>query len=197
LGIGFGIMKKNNIFLPFCITIVSFYLQADVSFRPIPWVTHEAFLFLEKFMAVHPEAKVLEFGAGSSTIWFAQRTKHLVSIEHSEHWFNCVKNALANNGTPATLVLHNLPYYDVCNQFEDNFFDLILVDGRNRSGCIKNAIRILKTKGVLMVDNAERPYYQKALNLLGSWKSFSHEQKSPDTCGFMYPGWKTNWYIKP
>ncbi|MEX0597447.1 MAG: class I SAM-dependent methyltransferase [Candidatus Paceibacterota bacterium] len=150
-------------------------------------------------MKKHPNAKVLEFGSGSSTIWFAKNTKNLTSVEHSPKWFTKIKELLTSNDEcqKVNLILHDRPYYTICNQFPDNYFDLILVDGRNRNGCIKHSIRILKPGGTLMLDNAERPYYQKSLNLLKNWQAFSADQPQPDTCGFTYPGWKTNWYIKP
>lgn len=194
-------MKKNNYLKSF---IVIFFLLAvsplqTHSLRPVPWVTHKAVLFLEQFMKDHPDAKILEFGSGSSTIWFAKRTKNLVSVEHSSQWFTDVKKILEEESgcLPVNLILKDMPYYSVCDTFPDNYFDLILVDGRNRSGCIKNSIRILKSGGILMLDNAERPYYQKALDLLIGWQSTSTDQPEPDTCGFTYPGWKTNWYVKP
>lgn len=193
-------VKKNSlrVLLFTCILCVN-NANAIPQLRPIPWITHKAVLFLYQFIKTHPNAKVLEFGSGSSTIWFAQRTKNLVSVEHSAQWFDEVGKILTANPKCSTVkrIFHKIPYYSVCEGFADNYFDLILVDGRNRNGCIKHAIRILKHGGVLMLDNAERPYYQPGIKLLASWKGISTDQPDPDSCGFTYPGWKTNWYIKP
>ncbi len=41
-------------------------------------------------------------------------------------------------------------------------FDLILVDGRARPACIQEALPYLKPGGLLILDNAERPYYTAA-----------------------------------
>lgn len=46
--------------------------------------------------------------------------------------------------------------------FDDGFFDLVLVDGRARTSCIAQAIPKVKTGGLLVVDNSERPYYLPA-----------------------------------
>jgi uncharacterized protein (DUF2249 family) len=43
--------------------------------------------------------------------------------------------------------------------FPEAYFDIILVDGRARPSCIQQAIPHLKTGGLLIVDNTERPYY--------------------------------------
>ena len=150
-------------------------------------------------MDTHPNAKVLEFGSGSSTLWFAKHTKNLVSVEHHPDWFKKIGELLISKSECNTvnLILHERPYYTICNQFPDNYFDLILVDGRNRSGCIKHSIRTLKRGGVLMLDNAERRYYRKAIKLLRGWKTVRTTQREPDTCGFTYSNWQTHWFIKP
>jgi len=196
-------MKKKTYYTLLLLLSTSYFtaalLSKDFKFRPVPWVTHEAVLFLEEFMRQHPDAKVLEFGMGSSTIWFSKRTKHLTSVEHHADWHKKVSKAI--NETPecnsAKLILHARPYYTVCDQFPDETFDLILVDGRNRSGCIKYALSKLKRGGVLMLDNSERSYYRKALNLMKGWEGVQAVQKEPDSCGYMYQNWQTDWYFKP
>ncbi|MBK6929915.1 MAG: hypothetical protein IPH12_03275 [Saprospirales bacterium] len=53
-------------------------------------------------------------------------------------------------------------YARAIDPFPDEYFDLILVDGRSRPSCIRQAIPHLKTGGLLVVDNTERPHYLKA-----------------------------------
>ena len=50
-------------------------------------------------------------------------------------------------------------YARTIDAFPSAYFDLILVDGRARPSCIQQAIPHLKTNGLLVVDNTERPYY--------------------------------------
>ena len=52
------------------------------SLRPVPWLTDEAVAFLDVFCEENPDAKILEFGSGASTLWFAKRTPNLYSDEH-------------------------------------------------------------------------------------------------------------------
>lgn len=198
-------MKKNNTIcavfntFAFLIALMFYFNLHSDPLRSIPWVTHEAVIFLENFMSEHPNATVLEFGSGSSTIWFAKRTKNLISIEHHPDWYNRVLCELDNipECNPVHLILHEQPYYKVCAYFPQESFDLILVDGRNRKGCIINSIPLLKHGGILMVDNAERHYYQEALKLMQSWENRKTIQKEPDSCGFTYDNWQTHWYIRP
>ncbi|HRI61721.1 MAG TPA: hypothetical protein PK228_18415 [Saprospiraceae bacterium] len=50
-------------------------------------------------------------------------------------------------------------YARTIDQYPDDYFDLVLVDGRARPSCIQQALPHLKTGGLLVVDNTERPYY--------------------------------------
>lgn len=50
-------------------------------------------------------------------------------------------------------------YARTIDQYPTAYFDLILVDGRARPSCIKQAIPHLKKGGLLVIDNTERPHY--------------------------------------
>lgn len=185
-----------RIFFTFFSMFISLGLFS-VDIRPVPWLVEESISFLDSYLTEHPEAKVLEFGSGASTIWIAKRTPNLISVEHNAMWHGNIKNKILRLGLHADLILAPRPYYDICKQFPNDNFDLILVDGRNRKGCILYSIPLLKKGGILMLDNSERKYYQKGIDLMKSWEQFSAIQKKPDSCGFFYPGWKTTWWIKP
>ena len=50
-------------------------------------------------------------------------------------------------------------YATAINQYPDQFFDWVLVDGRARPSCLKQAIPHVKSGGYLVLDNSDRPYY--------------------------------------
>lgn len=50
-------------------------------------------------------------------------------------------------------------YVKVIDQFCDEEFDLVIVDGRSRPSCMKHAISKVKPGGYLLLDNTERSYY--------------------------------------
>ena len=50
-------------------------------------------------------------------------------------------------------------YVSSIDKFQDNYFDIVLVDGRSRPACIKHSVNKVKKGGLLVLDNAEREYY--------------------------------------
>ena len=115
--------------------------------RNEPWLVESAIQLIEKYLYSRL-GKVFEFGSGSSTKWFADRCKETVSVEHDERFdqiIPCVKQFFQPR-----------PYNQVIETFQDNYFDLILVDGRDRAKCIESSIPKLKSGGWLVLDNSER-----------------------------------------
>ena len=191
-------MKKYLLFL--IVTIFPFLgFSEDCKVASLPWLTDRAISFLDNYLREHPDAKVLEFGSGGSTVWLAQRAKSVVSIEHHDAWYSEVSKTLVNKGLmPVVKYIHHpLPYYNVVDDFEADSFDLILVDGRNRKGCLKHSLRLLKSGGILVLDDAQRPYYQEAVNLVSDWMSDASQQSTPDVYGYVQPYKVTRWFIKP
>ena len=43
--------------------------------------------------------------------------------------------------------------------FEDGFFDVVLVDGRSRPACLSHSLAKVKKGGLLILDNSDREYY--------------------------------------
>jgi len=50
-------------------------------------------------------------------------------------------------------------YVSTIDQFSDENFDIVLVDGRSRPACIMHSMSKVKKGGLLILDNAERQYY--------------------------------------
>lgn len=55
-------------------------------------------------------------------------------------------------------------YASVIDQYSNDYFDVVLVDGRSRPACIHHALPKIKKNGLLVLDNSDRSYYlQKTL----------------------------------
>ena len=165
----------------------------------VPFVTSEARSFLSEFVQKNPKAKILEFGSGQSTGWFSRNGAQVTSVEHVAKWHKKVQWML--RGQSVDLRCLPLPYHGACEEFPDNHFDLVLVDGRGRVECVRAAVRVLKPGGCLMLDNSERSEYQEIFKLLRGWEMTGSDQEGPDDKGFSYwkngQFWQTHWWVKP
>src|SRR5689334_10427370 len=61
-----------------------------------PWITKDAISRLTAFL--RPDHRGFEWGSGKGTIWFAQRSESLVSVEHNAQWHEKVSGLLLQHG---------------------------------------------------------------------------------------------------
>jgi hypothetical protein len=177
----------------------------------MPWVTYNAARFLRSRLA--KDAKVFEYGAGGSTIFFADRGCSVESVEHDKEWYDLVKEKLRRNKKvhmhfkppqasakpPAAYRSsrytehHFKQYVQAINPFGDETFDLVLVDGRARVGSAQAAIPKIKPSGFLMLDNSERADYGPIFKELQGWKRWDFYGIGP----FELLMWQTTLWQKP
>jgi len=141
----------------------------DVTGRPDePWWTRVAITWMEAYLK--PTMNVLEWGAGASTPWLAARCGRLLSIEHNPEFAGLAVMALEEAGrdlTRYTVIPKPIgPGYYGCVQGE---YDAAIIDGRMRVHCCRRAVPMLKSGGILLLDNAERKEYGAARALLAGW----------------------------
>ena len=172
-----------------------YYKLFNLFYPNRPWTTPASILFFEKVLT--KDMIGLEYGSGRSTLFFASRLKQLVSIEHYEGWYNLVRQQLETSDitnvdyhlilkedTPdktddTDIQLDKLigseprmdyyTYYTKVNTYEDGHFDFVLIDGRAREKCGLNAIPKLKSGGIFVLDNSERPRYKPLHQALSKW----------------------------
>jgi hypothetical protein len=124
----------------------------DAQGQTIPWLTYPFIDFLSP--RLRPEFTVCEFGAGSSTTWFAARCAQVVSIEHNEAWAARLRPLLTAN---VELRLATDPEtYAQQAELSGKTFQLILIDGIERNACLHRAARSLAPDGVVILDNSDR-----------------------------------------
>jgi predicted O-methyltransferase YrrM len=112
---------------------------------------------------VRPGTRVLEFGAGMSTVWFARRGAEVTSVEAIPAWHSRVERMLAAvPGHRVTLVLAAPPYSQ--ELLAGREFDLALVDGDGRDSAMEAALACVRPGGHVYLDNADvqEPAHQAA-----------------------------------
>lgn len=155
----------------------------------VPWVNFETKEWLDRW--VNKEMVIFEYGSGGSTFYFLKKAKKIVSVEHDKSWYQKVVAKL-NNQKIKNFEFYCLPPEDVLdgdnklylssdenyknksfkkyaekiNEYPDNFFDLIIVDGRARNGCMINVLPKIKNNGYVLLDNSERKEYAPGIQLM-------------------------------
>lgn len=156
----------------------------------IPWITYDAKNWLESNLK--KDMAVFEWGSGGSTLYLALRVKKIISIEHDGHWFEAVQrfikkkriincehylikptqlNAVPkyNSQNPKYKNCDFSEYCQVIDKYPDNYFDLIIIDGRARPHCIIGAKNKVKIGGYMLLDDSDRDYYQESLLSLDNY----------------------------
>jgi predicted O-methyltransferase YrrM len=141
------------IYLPHCLVTTS--LRLAFGYRPaIPWLGYRAIKHLKKLL--QPDWKMLEWGSGMSTLWFAARVGNLVSIEDYKEWYDKVSLELEKRGSTNVDYRFKPDNYSSLDEFPDGTFDFILIDGSQRGNCAAAAINKIRTGGYIYLDNSDK-----------------------------------------
>lgn len=124
----------------------------------MPWFTHPALDEICKWDLKNK--KVLEYGAGASTLWWGNKCKEVYSIEANSDWF-----LIVNNQKPLNVGISFRPcnegdqtYIDFYTSIPSDFIpDIVVVDGILRYECILKALALPRPL-ILIVDNWQQDY---------------------------------------
>lgn len=157
--------------------------------KPLPWMNYGVIIHIQNL--IHSNVCLFEYGSGSSTRYWISRGCKVVSVEHDKTFFEKMHVSLAafcdyklvepEQDEAIKSKSHELPesykssdyeelsfeaYVKSIDVYPDNYFDLVVVDGRARPACIKHAVPKIKRGGFLILDNSDRDYYLKNTQLL-------------------------------
>jgi serine acetyltransferase len=119
-----------------------------------PWITRAAIAHLEEYLCA--ERRGFEWGSGRGSVWLAQRSQSLVSVEHHAEWYRSVSCLLKQHGLQNVdyRFVNESDYTDTITEFPKGHFDYVLVDGLLRDKAFLNSIPKVKTGGWIILDNA-------------------------------------------
>ncbi|MEQ9310352.1 MAG: hypothetical protein RLN90_12935 [Balneolaceae bacterium] len=152
----------------------------------VPWMRYrEIELIKDLILNINPN-NVLEWGAGTGTEFFTNyiaKDSKWVSIEHNEEWAESVakRNKKPNvsiqfkgpNSEPTPGIYYGLVDYTINDGTYEDFkdyieypaehapYDLILIDGRARTECLKKSVDLLSSDGVVVLHDANRAQYHE------------------------------------
>jgi hypothetical protein len=146
---------------------------------PIPWVTYSFIDFIKG--RLNKNLVVFEYGSGSSTLFYADHVRRVVSVEHNEEWYKKIVGSKPANTEMIYTQLSTDGEYARKAAMLNEKFDIIIVDGRDRVNCCKHSLSALTEKGVIVLDDSERLAYNDARLLLkqAGFKELSFSGISP------------------
>lgn len=132
----------------------------------LPWYNYSVINFLKK--KLNHETSVFEFGCGYSTLFFAQRSSFVRSVEIDVFWADKIKIIAAElniSNIEIQILTGEKSMEDSIDEFGQKF-DLIIVDSVNRNNCIISAYHNLSKNGIIILDNSERENYRQSFDFL-------------------------------
>lgn len=117
--------------------------------NPIPWLTYPALAWLES--VDFSTQRVLEFGAGSSTLWWAERAAEVVAIEEEPGWIAALAAPLRAH--PNVRLLLGAP--GAAPAVAGRAFDVVIIDGGDRLAAARQALDQVSETGIIVLDNSE------------------------------------------
>ncbi len=136
----------------------------DAEGGPLPWITYPAMELLTR--RVRADHAVFEYGAGMSTLWWAERVRRVVAIEHDLSWYETLRGRV-----PAHVQLLHQPLEyggEYCRGIlaYPGSFSVVVIDGRDRVSCARNAVKGLAPSGVIVWDDTNRSQYREGIEFL-------------------------------
>lgn len=151
-----------------------------------PWFSFPSIDYLAELSS--PDMRVLEFGCGYSTIWWARRVSHVTSVERSTHWIAEVRHALSKHAMANVELISfagfkgateeeikagydpiqlepTIQRYVQAGLRKNVLYDVIVVDDVFRNEAAAAAIAQLKPGGMLILDDSERERYKPTFDL--------------------------------
>ena len=139
----------------------------DKNGDPIPWYTYPAIEYLSQFD--YSSKKVLEYGCGYSSLFWAKRAKQVVSIEDNRQWYEkwCAEFKKDNLDIRWR---DEGEIYEMAAFEDSQKYDVIVIDGKRRWQCAEAAVKALEQGGMIILDDSDRintsEEYVKAVEIL-------------------------------
>jgi hypothetical protein len=127
---------------------------------PIPWYTYPAIEYIKQID--FQDKRIFEYGSGYSTLFWASRCKHIVSVENDLEWYQRIKKQVPEN-TDYLFLSNKEDYISAIDKYPGDF-DIIIIDGIHRYDCAVVAQKKLKGDGIIILDNSD--WHEKTSNFL-------------------------------
>jgi protein-L-isoaspartate O-methyltransferase len=137
----------------------------------IPWYTYPALEYLSNLD--FSQKSVFEYGSGYSSIFWSNKAKNVISVEHDRSWIEKIKSEYNSNQT--VLLKGNDNDYEKAIAETGKKFDVIIIDGIRRAECSRVVKEYLNKESgegfMIILDNSDwykntAKYLKEELNLI-------------------------------
>ena len=134
--------------------------------KPEPWLTFAAIDFIRE--RLKKGLKILEWGSGSSSLWFDQYGCLVTAIDHNAYWANIIKGMKSEN-------IHVMVKKEQSNyvkpEIDFSAINIFLIDGIYRNECATYLVELIKSGDILsgaiiIFDDTSRLEYQESVQSL-------------------------------
>ncbi len=155
----------------------------------IDWITWGAADRLNRYINRH--ALIFEWGAGPSTLWLAERSRRLFTVEPDPDRYNWMAMQIGARGLENVTLLSvdSLAEYTNSILHTKLRFDLIKLPDVPASEEAKLATQKIVGQGVIVLDNSTSMQHHREVEYLTDWAKFSEDfgdQRSEDWMTSLY-----------
>jgi hypothetical protein len=136
----------------------------DKDGKPIPWLVYPAITFLGERLSGN--MLLFEYGCGNSTVYFSQKVKKVMAVEHNKEWLKKAETRVYNNTEIIFSELDKNGKYCRTILNTGMKYNIIIIDGEDRVNCIVNCLENLTEDGIIILDDSEREEYDSGIKFL-------------------------------
>lgn len=124
-----------------------------------PWISCDAIEMLELLLT--SSSRVLEYGSGMSTVWYASHSQSVISVEDDASWAEFQRRSFAErriDNAELVVATERDEYVSAGGRAapaSGDKFDLIMIDGRFRDACAERALELVAPGGSVYLDNSD------------------------------------------
>lgn len=133
--------------------------------NPIPWYTYPAIEYISNLDL--SDKNIFEFGGGNSSIWWAQRTKFVVTVEKDKDWYQRIMEKTRAFNNIKLILSEDEESYVSAIKKQGMVFDVVIIDGHWRGKCAKMLDEsVLNTENGYMIIFDNSDWYPNAANFI-------------------------------
>jgi hypothetical protein len=154
-------------------------MEVENSSLFLPWYNFKLIEYLNAYLK--NDMVIFEYGVGFSSLFYAGKKCTVYGVETRIEWKKKIEDLAKENDLCGKIQIQHCN--DIVNFHKavlkyDKIFDVIVVDSIQRLACLKAAKSVYK-KGLVILDNSERPNLSEAKNIMAGFNFLEFEGKRP------------------